>query len=375
MTFPPTMNIMAIVSNVATAYNIPIHNPGQLRRVQLISRQTLDVAYGAADYFRAAINGQFHLFLNFLRSLDQGGGAAAKLAALRHINTAFSAQNTILPIPPMLARWAAFGVACAAVPPPARPPLANFYQTRNQNSALTDIEGIFNTANAAGHGPQALEIVKLTMEQNGNAAGITTQAILALINMSLAHRPMSGFMGFTQWGPGDAIDMLPVTNLRNHVMKHVCRDPVDVEFGVSETIKAWDRLNIRLTIQAYDAHAAPAVLAVRNCFNGNLPLSGDRLKRFLVLHGLQNQAALKQHICGLASDAYRDFAIESSRVMTNVIVQSNGVKVFISGSAGDAFIIGRFEGGQLGISSCYWPMDIQTKLAGAASNKVWQLRN
>jgi hypothetical protein len=57
-----------------------------------------------------------------------------------------------------------------------------------------------------------------------------------------------------------------------------------------------------------------------------------------------------------------------------VIVHSNGTRVFISGSFGDVFIIGRFEGVQLGISSCYRPLDLQEKLNGARANMCWPLR-
>jgi hypothetical protein len=60
--------------------------------------------------------------------------------------------------------------------------------------------------------------------------------------------------------------------------------------------------------------------------------------------------------------------------MSNVIVHSNGTRVFISGSFGDVFIIGRFEGVQLGISSCYRPLDLQEKLNGARANMCWPLR-
>ena len=370
--FPPNMHIKVVVSQLAHAYGVNIVNPGQLGPIEKISRPTLDAAFDAVDDFRGACGRQFNLLLNFLRALDQGGNAAAKLLALKQINLAFGCQVSLLPNPPLLARWTAFGAACGGVAAAARPHLARFYQSRNANTAVTDIEAIFNAANGAGHGAQALEVMKIVMERNGSPAGITPMAIGAICNMLAAHRPMSGFMGFTQWGPGESPD--PDTNLDVHVLKHVCFHNPDPDFGVSEAVSFWDTFHVRLTAADFEQLAVNPLPQARLCFDGAQPLRGDRLKRFLVYRALENQPALTQFVKNQALIPYRDFAIETSRVMTNVIVQSNGTRVFISGSAGDAFIIGRFEGLQLGISSCYRPLDINEKLQGARSNMCWPLR-
>src|SRR5205823_10759058 len=115
----------------------------------------------------------------------------------------------------------------AATAPPGH--LNRFCQSRNPATALRDIEAIFHVANLAGHGLRALEVMEVVMQRNGDPSGITTMAIVALVNMLAAHRPMSGFMGFTQWGPGDNAN--PAANLEAHVLKHVCRQPLDVSFG------------------------------------------------------------------------------------------------------------------------------------------------
>jgi hypothetical protein len=164
-----------------------------------------------------------------------------------------------------------------------------------------------------------------------------------------------------------------VANLDAHVLKHVCRQPVDPNFGVSETIAWWEALNVSLTLADYDALAVHPMQQARTCFNGNLPLAGDCLKRFLVYQALQNQAALTQFVKNQALIPYRDFAIRQSGAMTNALVHSNGTRVFISGRSGDAFIIGPFEGAQLGISSCYRPLDLAVKLQGARANMCWPL--
>lgn len=372
MGFPAIMNIKVVASQITHAYGINIGNADQLRPIEQITRATLDEAFDAVNDFRTACGGRFNLLLNFLRALDQGGNAAAKVLALKQINRAFGCQALELPNPVPLIRWTALGTACDGVAATHPPHLARFYQSRNARTALRDIEDIFHAANLAGHGAQALEVMKVVMERNGDPTGITTMAIVSLVNMLRSHRPMSGFMGFTQWGPGDNAN--PNANLDAHVLKHVCRQPVDVNFGVSETVKWWDALHVCLTLADYDRLAVNPMPQVRMCFDGVQPLRGDRLKRFLVYQALQNQPALTQFVKSLALIPYQDFAIENSRVMTNVIVHSNGTRVFISGSAGDAFIIGRFEGAQLGISSCYRPLDLAGKLRGARANMCWPLR-
>ena len=372
MGFPANMNAKAAASYIANAYGINVGNPGQLRPIEQITRATLDLAFDAADDFRAACGQQLNLLINFLRGLDQGGNAAAKLLALREINLAFGCKASLLPNQPPLARWTALGAACGQVAPSARPHLNGFYQSCNPVTALYDIEAIFHTANLAGHGLRALEVMEVVMQRDGNPSGIKSMAIVALVKMLAAHRPMSGFTGFTQWGPGDNAN--PAANLEAHVLKHVCRQPLDVSFGVSETVAWWDVLRVRLTLADYNRLAVNPMPHVQTCFDGVQPLSGDRLKRFLIYQALNNEAMLTQFVKNQALIPYRDFAIESSRVMTNVIVHSNGTRVFISGCAGDAFIIGRFEGAQLGISSCYRPLDLEGKLEGALANMCWPLR-
>lgn len=371
MGFPANMNAKAAASYIANAYGINVENSGQVRPIEQITRATLDLAFDAADDFRAACGQQLNLLINFLRGLDQGGNAAAKLLALRQINQAFGCQASVLPNNPPLARWTAFGAACGQVAATAPPHLNRFYRSRNPGTALRDIEAIFHTANLAGHGPRALEVMEVVMQRDGDSDGVTSMAIVNLVNMLAAHRPMSGFMGFTQWGPGDNAN--PAANLEAHVLKHVCRQPLDVSFGVSETVAWWDVLDVRVTLADYDRLVVNPMLHVRTCFDGVQPLRGDRLKRFLIYQALNNELMLTQFVKNQALIPYRDFAIASSRMMTNVIVHSNGTRVFISGNAGEAFIIGRFEGVQLGISSCYRPLDLKAKLKGARANMCWPL--
>lgn len=293
------------------------------------------------------------------------------LKALKHINAAFGCQATILPPQVSIDRWSALGSACANIPESDRPHLNDFYSSRNSKTALLDIEEIFHQADRDDQGEQALEVMKTVMERQGDPSGVTRMAIIALIEMLSAYAPASGFRGFTQWGPGDNANA--ISNLEAHFLKHVCRQPVDLNFGVMEAVKFWKDLNIKLTLSEYKNLTINPPDNIKSCFDGDKPIAGDRLKKFFIYHGLQNQPRLTQFIKNQALNRYRDFAIDRSKFINNAIVHSNGTRVFISGSVEGIFIIGRFDNGQLGISSCYQPLDMTGKLRGARSNMCWSL--
>lgn len=62
----------------------------------------------------------------------------------------------------------------------------------------------------------------------------------------------------------------------------------------------------------------------------------------------------KKYLNRLNVDEYKNFAINISQFMTNKIVHTNGVKVYLSGFYNDVLIIGRLDRNKnLGISSCY----------------------
>jgi hypothetical protein len=372
MKLPPNMDKKKeAASKILLAYGVKINNDNQLRPIMKIDRVILDQAYDAAHDFKAVCKGQFKLLLVFLKALKASatsGNAAETLLALKRINLAFGCQVYMLPTTVTHSRWTALSDACDNVPVSHRQYLTKFYSSRKSVKALPDIEEIFYKAGDK----QALEVMKVVMERKGDHSGINTRTIKALVKMLAAHKPMSKFMGFTQWGPGDNGN--PDDNLNAHVLKHVCRQPVDPQFGVAETIAWWKALRITLTLPEYDQRAVNPMQQARICFDGGRPLAGDGLKKFLVYQALQSQPALTQFMKNRALIPYRDFAIDHSRVMSNVIVHSNGTRVFISGSFGDVFIIGRFEGVQLGISSCYRPLDLQEKLNGARANMCWPLR-
>ena len=57
--------------------------------------------------------------------------------------------------------------------------------------------------------------------------------------------------------------------------------------------------------------------------------------------------------CIDTAEKYANFAINISKHMKNKRIHTNGHKVYLSGLCGKTFVIGRLDGKELGISSCY----------------------
>lgn len=57
---------------------------------------------------------------------------------------------------------------------------------------------------------------------------------------------------------------------------------------------------------------------------------------------------------GIGLEEYRDFPLLHFYEMENVFVHSHGGFVHLSGFYGNVFIVGRYEGNEFGISSCYY---------------------
>ncbi|HTH76841.1 MAG TPA: hypothetical protein VL635_20835 [Trinickia sp.] len=369
---------------VAVNYNIAVQNPGQLVAIQRFTERVLVEVVEACDHFAPIVNRNMPALLRLLKSASMDA-----LVSLRHVNTAF--QIGLLEFPGRVAmpRWMAFGDACSRVPIVDRLHLKEFYARRASrplDNQILSTEEIFHTARGAGLGAEALGVMKSTAEysprsaQGGalprdGTAGVTRGAIVALARMWRAHPPMSRFMdGFTEWGPGDSRNSADV-NLERHCEKHVLYQEVGPNYGAAEPTQWWEILNVNLTWMDYERLARNPLPQCRAVFDGDRPLRGDALKKFLFYHGgLRSEPELTRFLKDQALPRYREFSIARSRGMDNALVQSDGESVFISGSSGPAFIIGRYEGVQLGISSCYLPEPLTEKLAGARKVMAWPLR-
>ncbi|MGB6688163.1 MAG: hypothetical protein WBE76_10010 [Terracidiphilus sp.] len=214
-------------------------------------------------------------------------------------------------------------------------------------------------------------------------SGIVAATFANLRALLALHAPGSAFAGFTQWGPGDHGDS--ALNLKYHFLKHVCFSASEHD-EPTESAWWWGVLNINLTSAQMNNFFARTTSqkdkdALLRLFDAHGVIPAKRAE-FLKLGGVGLHPDCISYMIATYQNTYRDYAINQSAQLASKLVQSNGEKVFISGGVANVgnpqrglFIIGRLDGaGQLGISSCYACLDLQTKLNGAASNKVWDLQ-
>jgi len=265
-----------------------------------------------------------------------------------------------------------------------RADVAAYARSRAANAAMTNL---VNMGAVGGVGVlvnlQALANISAAVSaaragDGQRFSGITPATLGDLRTLYGTRAPNGGFAGFNAWGPGDH-GSAPA-NLRWHFLKHVCgiTDNDDVVPDLDEAVMWWRRLTIQLTWAQYtqNAYGGENVNEVQAWFTGlNQSLSYRHVKNFLRRGTLTNNPRVLAHMIATYETAYRDDAINSSRNLTEVLVQSNGVKTFISGGddRDDLFVIGRLDAGVLGISSCYIATDLDAKMNGARANKVWPL--
>jgi hypothetical protein len=81
----------------------------------------------------------------------------------------------------------------------------------------------------------------------------------------------------------------------------------------------------------------------------------DNVEQHFIKHVLSDESIYWESILGeMNSDAYAQYAIDNFYNMTNVIVHTDGLNVYLSGFHNNIFIIGRYDNNVFGISSCYY---------------------
>jgi hypothetical protein len=239
--------------------------------------------------------------------------------------------------------------------------------------------------------------------------GITIGIICRLLAL---HPPGSAFPGFAAWGNGNHSS--PSMNIRFHFMKHVLF--IDSEGGLTPNsaqllIAAAKGGSLEEAHQAFellteedeDGLASPdecadwwrtlnIVLPRTECENriadddkdrsnvlrlwcpGTNLLSGY-VADFVRCGVIQRNPKLLGWFIERYETAYRNYAIQASRRLNDIVISSNGEKVFVAGTNGDDFVIGRLDNdtGNLGISSCYRPAVPADKMRGQHSQMLWTL--
>lgn len=303
----------------------------------------------------------------------------------------------LVPHPETPAALAAAAAAAAAAPPRCtlravyeawyglneaqRNAVLDYARSRAENWRCLNLQQI----GAAGGASVAINIAALAnvafavnAARRGEAqrfSGITPDTLPALTTLITMYPPGSQFPGFTRWGPGD--HGTPDSNLRWHFMKHVC---MTVKAGVEiddpdEPAFWWNALAMQLNWEKL-VECTPRgeeTAPFQRFFRGGM-LDLGQVRPFLETAILERFPRLLGHLMQTYLNSYRDYALLHSGRMNPVLVQSNGTLTFISGCSVNVFIIGRLDAGVLGISACYFASDIRAKMAGAISNKIWDLR-
>jgi hypothetical protein len=115
-------------------------------------------------------------------------------------------------------------------------------------------------------------------------------------------------------------------------------------------------------------------MRIRNWFDRNGALLHGYVTEFIGSKFLERNARVVSHLATQYQNTYRDYAINESRTLTEVIVHSDGVRTFVSGNHDDLFIIGRLDNGTLGISSAYFTRASEEKMRGARANLLWTVK-
>lgn len=226
------------------------------------------------------------------------------------------------------------------------------------------------------------------------------------------HPPGSAFGGFAGWGNGNHTS--PSMNIRFHFLKHVLF--IDSEGGLTENsaqllIATAGHATAQVAHQAFDllteeeegTLATPdecadwwrtlnIVLPRSQCMNliadddkdkfdvlrlwcSGVSLSAGYVVDFVRCGVIQRNPALLAWLIEHYEAAYRDHAIRCSRRLNDIVISSNGEKVFVAGTNGDDFVIGRLDNdtGVLGISSCYRPAVPADKMKSHHTHKLWTL--
>ncbi len=323
-----------------------------------------------------------------LRVVQYVNGAGANVAAARdRVEQAeFAMASLGLPWAAVTANnapsLAAVRAAWGGLSPVEGQVIGSFARSRAANAAIAEVSAV---ANAPG-GTVAQNLATLAAvavaadgARPGDAqrySAIRSTTIGDLRSLMAASPPDTAFAGFAAWGPGDHATV--ASNIRWHFLKHVLgitQEPAELDGA--EHADWWRRLRIELTWAQFQQFRGgyPDTDHLQWMFYGpNASLADAYVTEFLAQARLAaNHPRVIGHLVGTYEPAYRQHAITMSTQLDEVLVQSNGIKTFVSGCKADLFVIGRLANGVLGISSAYFARNIDEKMRGARANKIWNL--
>lgn len=342
------------------------------------------------DAGRLVVPEQFSVtrFQEALRVVQYVNGAGANVAAARD-----RVEQAEFAMASMGLSWAAVTVnnapslaavrgAWGGLLPAEQQAIGSFARSRATNAAIAEVMAV---ANAPGGtvAQNLATLAALALAADGARAGdaqrysaIRAATIGDLRSLIAMSPPDTAFNGFAAWGPGD--HATAPSNIRWHFLKHVLgitKEPEDLDGA--EHADWWRELRIELTWAQFQQFRSgyPDSDHLQWMFYGpNASLAVAYVTEFLAQARLAaNHPRVMAHLVATYEPTYRQHAINMSTRLDEVLVQSNGIKTFVSGCKEDLFVIGRLANGVLGISSAYFARNIHEKMRGARANKIWNL--
>lgn len=416
---------MATIGDLLSWSQIAAPTPNFNNRLMAIAhrQQSIDIIGDDWGAFRRTIilqpnlNARENILLSFIRMTP------AALRDLVFVNTQLIDNRVNIPdnVPPLIGLKTAWPTVQIH-----HPHLRRFYASRG-DTRLRDFVALVEPVAHAVFPASTVQILtaiatavhaitSVNIGYRGNfdglvrgPGGITIGIICRLLAL---HPPGSAFPGFAAWGNGNHSS--PSMNIRFHFMKHVLF--IDSEGGLTANsaqllIAAANGGTVQEAHQAFELLAEEeedGLASADECadwwrtLNIVLPrtecesrIAGDDRDRSNVLRlWCPGTSLLSGYVadfvrCGVIQrnpkllawfieryeTAYRDYAIRISRTLNDIVISSNGEKVFVAGTNGEDFVIGRLDNdtGALGISSCYRPAVPADKMRGQHSQMLWTL--
>jgi hypothetical protein len=379
--------------------NIIMANPadGRLNPMMLYAAATRDAVNAAAAEAVAVVTARAATASDFqaakrlfeLMNANAGASAGAVLANVHLVMIGLGASWDHAANAPTAATTALRANVWPTLTGAERTTLGRFVKGRaalSAMTALTDLAAVAPATPLVNLRTLAQICDAAVASRPGDAdpvrlAGITVAAFPALRSLHGTNAPNSHFGGFAAWGPGD--HGAAAANVEGHFRKHVCGlvapGGVLLEYR-AEFAEWWSVLAMSLSLPEVTARLAGGQNTndVADYFyDTNQTLAMGYLDTFISSNFLQHNPAVVAHLRARFEAAYEAYAIAASGTLDEVLVQSNGLLVFISGCKAiggrDLFVIGRLDAGVLGISSAYFTREREAKMRGARSNKLWDL--
>jgi hypothetical protein len=292
---------------------------------------------------------------------------ATRYAALKDFNAYFSARELMLGNRPGALITADAGqllVDLNSVSPPRKAELLRLFGSRGQAAIIS-----FWRANPNFD----LLDATLAARASGSAVVLTHEELQALVPVKSAHPPGSRF-GAMPWGRGEKPDV--AENKRVHFAKHCLRQHDPAKDGTNPDVDEPWRWMQKLRYVVPKSYIESYCGSLGSTDTQMLVGDGDRIStqqqaNYFFNVYLTGKDNLIQALHHDYESVYTDYVKVAAQHLTAPFVILNAGKIQVVGlSNGDEFLVGKWELGAFGISSCYIN---SAKINENTPYKVWEL--